>query len=338
MKWSIVLAFIILSSCYRESTTLNSTDIDNKTAIQTGDSTTKIKVVQPHTSTTSSFKPRKFSKGEALYINYCADCHGWEGRGNGQAKMYLDIPAPILLQHNLLAKKSENDFVDWVLSGTKMQVQLSKKASIRTDAEVNALLTYIKIIPNIEWNKVEVGQQVYDQLCMGCHGMYGHGKGGLSSKMPDSLPDLSNSNFQAQHSNKELIQIITKGIEAMPGTEDILKPQEIESVVAFIRLLSPGYESYDRYCQSCHGSNGSPMMITTLNDEGEDEDIFFQKVDLPIFDNAYFKSHTDKQLISKIQHMLKSERVSMPHFSDFIKKSEIREIFRYLGGLIEEYP
>ncbi|MCF6205232.1 MAG: c-type cytochrome [Methylococcaceae bacterium] len=338
MKWSFFLAVIILSSCYREPTTLNSTGIDNKIAIQARDSTTKNKVVQPHASTASSFKPRKFSKGEALYINYCADCHGWEGRGNGQAEMYLDVPAPILLRHNLLAEKSENDFVDWVSSGTKMQVQLSKKASLNTDAEVNALLNYIKKIPNIEWNKVKTGQQVYDQLCLGCHGMYGHGKGNLSSKMPDSLPNLSSSSFQAQHSNKELIQIITKGIEAMPGTENILKPQEIESVISFIRLLSPGYESYDRYCQSCHGSNGSPVMMTTLNDEGEDEDIFFQKVDLPVFDNAYFKSQTDKQLISKIQHMLKSERVSMPHFSGFINENEIREIFRYLGGLIEEYP
>ena len=338
MKWSIILAFFFLSSCYRESPNTNLIGINNKEKKQTEVQPTKIKAVSPHTTPPSIIQPRKFSKGETLYIYYCADCHGWEGRGNGQAESYLDVPAPILLQHNLLAKKSENDFVDWVLSGTKMQVQLSKKASLQTDAEVTTLLTYIKTLPSIEWNKVEAGQKVYDQLCVGCHGMYGHGDGDLSSKMPDSLPDLSSSKYQSQHSDKELIQIITKGIEAMPGTENVLKPQEIESVVAFIRLLSPGYESYDRYCLSCHGPNGSPMLITTLNDEGEEEDIFFQKMDLPIFNDAYFKAHTDKELITKIQHMLKSERVTMPHFSDFIKESEIREIFRYLGGLIAEYP
>jgi mono/diheme cytochrome c family protein len=338
MKWSIILAFFFLSSCYRESPSTNLISINNEEKKQTEVQSTKLKAVSSHTTPSSTIQPRKFSKGETLYINYCADCHGWEGRGNGQAEMYLDVPAPILLQYNLLAKKSENDFVDWVLSGTKMQVQLSKKASLQTDAEVNALLSYIKILPSIEWNKVEAGQKVYDQLCVGCHGMYGHGDGDLSSKMPDSLPDLSSSKYQSQHSDKELIQIITKGIEAMPGTENVLKPQEIKSVVAFIRLLSSGYESYDRYCLSCHGPNGSPMLITTLNDEDEEEDIFFQKMDLPIFDDTYFKTHTDKELITKIQHMLKSERVTMPHFSDFIKENEIREIFRYLGGLIAEYP
>jgi hypothetical protein len=52
----------------------------------------------------------------------------------------------------------------------------------------------------------------------------------------------------------------------------------------------------------------------------------------------YLKAHTDEQLIPKIQHMLKSERVAMPHFSGYIEEKKVREIFRYLNSLIAEYP
>ena len=336
MKWSIILAVFFLSGCYRDSATLNSTEIDNETAAQVEKSTTKSKVTQPHTTASSSFQPRKFSEGETLYINYCADCHGWEGRGNGQAEKYLDTQPPILLQQDLLDEKSENDFVNWILSGKEMQVQLNKKAAPQTDSEINNLLTYIKKMPSVDWAQFQAGQKVYDQLCMNCHGMYGSGDGNLSSKMPDSLPDLSNPIYQIQHSDEELIQIILKGKEAMPGTENVLNPKEIESVVSFIRHLSPGYKSYDRFCLSCHGQDGSPVQLVIL--DTEDEDIPFQNINLPTLNAAYLNAHTDEQLIPKIQHMLKSERVTMPHFADYIEEKKVRKIFRYLSSLIAEYP
>lgn len=339
MKWLIFLVFT-LSGCFRESATLEQTNIDNKTVTQVDESTTKIKPVQSHhTSTSSSFQPRKFSKGETYYINYCSDCHGWEGRGNSQAEKYLDVPPPILLQHNLLAKKSENDFVNWVLSGTKMQIQLNKKASLQTDPEIKALLAYIKKLPGIDWDKVHAGQKVYDQLCVNCHGIYGRRDESLISETMGSMPDLGSSDYQTQHSDEELIEIISKGKEAMPGTENALSTKEIKAVVTFIRLFSPGYESYDRFCVACHGLNGSPEQIITFDEDGDEEQIIgFLDMDLPTFDAAYLNAHTDKQLIPKIQHMLKSERVTMPHFSDYIGEKKIREIFKYLKSLIAEYP
>lgn len=320
-------SIFFLSGCYQESATFNSSDINTKSITP---------VSQAHTTATSSFQPRNFSEGEALYINYCADCHGWEGRGNGQAEKYLDISPPILLQHDLLAKKSENDFVNWILTGKKMQVQLNKKTVPHNDPEIKNLLTYINKLPNVDWDKIQAGQKVYDELCMNCHGMYGHGDGNLASKMPSSLPDLSSSSYQTQHSDEELTQIILKGKEAMPSTKDVLNTKEIESVVSYIRHLSPGYESYDRFCVSCHGQDGTPIQFVLLDTEVED--IPFQNITIPTFDATYLNAHTNEQLIPKIQHMLKSERVTMPHFSDFIREKKVRRIFKYLGSLIAEYP
>ena len=329
MKWLIVLVIFLLVGCSNEPVSINPVTENTESPAQIKKTLSQ--------SPLSTIQPRKFSKGEALYINYCADCHGWEGRGSGHADKFLDIPVPILLRNELLAEKSENQFVDWVLSGSALQLQLAEDAVPQTDTEVAVILAYIKKLPTIDWSKIEAGQKVYDELCLSCHGLYGHGDGGLAYKMPGPLPDLSALDYQTQHSDEDLLQIIAKGKDAMPGTEDVLNTEEINSVIAFVRLLSPGYESYDRFCVVCHGADGTPMQIVALN-EDEEQGIEFSNIDLPTFDDAYIKAHTDEQLILKIQHMLGSERVTMPHFAGYIKQDEVREIFRYLSGLLSEYP
>ncbi len=329
MKWSIILMPFLLMVCSPESVAISPETIREVPPAQNTEAL-------PH-HPPSTIQTRKFSKGEALYIHYCADCHGWEGRGNGQGAKYMDTPTPILLRHELLAEKSANPFVDWVLSGSLLKFQLTDNVGSQADAKVTALLAYIKKLPTTDWETIEAGQKVYEELCVSCHGLYGHGDGSLASRMPGPLADLSDSEYQAQHDNKELMQIITKGKNAMPGTGDILKAKEIESIISYVRHLSPGYENYDRFCAACHGVNGSPMQMVTLNDD-EKEIIGFRNIEMLSFDTAYIKSHTDKQLIPNIQHMLQSERVTMPHFSEYIKSDDVREIFRYLSDLLAEYP
>lgn len=325
MRWLIVLKFVLLLSCSFNSVAVTPTAIDAQLSVKSEDASS------PFTQS------RKFSKGEALYIQSCADCHGWEGRGSGQAARYLDVPTPILLNNELLAEKSEKQFVDWVLSGKALTLQLKENSILQTDTEVNALLAHIKKLPSIKWNEIEAGQETYDALCINCHGLYGHGDGSLASKMPGPLPDLNSPDFQTRRSDEELLKIITKGKDAMPGAENVLTPKEIKTVIAYLRLLSPGYESYDRFCANCHGANGIPIEIVTVT-EDEKGNAEFGSIDLLSFDTDYINTHEDKQLIPKIKHMLESHRSTMPHFAGHLKPGEAREIFRYLSDLLKEYP
>ncbi len=318
MNWSTMLVLFFIVGC-------SSDQLFKGSPVQTEENLSE--------TTSLQIQPRKFSKGEVLYIRYCGDCHGWEGRGNGPVAEYIRVPTPALQNRELLAAKSESQFVDLVLNGRPTSiVPLLNNAGPQTESEVTALLAHLRKLPSIDLEKTNAGQQVYDELCVSCHGLYGRGDGALASQMPVSLPDLSVSDYQNQHSDNELLQIIAKGKNAMPGTEDILDPEEIKAVIAFIRLFSPGYESYDRFCAACHGPDGSPMEYVVLTEEQdmtEYEDIY-----IPALDDVYLETHSEEQLRKNIQHMLEINSPTMPHFAEELVASEVRQIYQYLKSLI----
>ena len=50
--------------------------------------------------TTPSAQPalRRLSRGQVLYLRHCADCHGWEGSGDGPLAAILTTKPPALRQ------------------------------------------------------------------------------------------------------------------------------------------------------------------------------------------------------------------------------------------------
>ena len=318
MNWSIVLVFILLAGCTPKP-------VSKKPAVQIE--------VAPSETAHLPVQPRKLSKGEVLYIRYCADCHGWEGRGNGPAAEFMRVQTPVLQHSEILAEKSEGQFVDSVLYGPALKVPFANNVGPQTDSEVTALLAHIRRLPTIDWDNTDAGLEVYDELCVSCHGLYGRGDGNWASQMPVPLPDLSASNFQNERSDEELLQIIATGKNAMPGTEDVLNPEQIKAVVKFVRLLSPGYESYDRYCAACHGSDGFPAQFVIFDEE---KNIGYERTNIAAFDDAYLKSHTDNQLRPRVQHLLENTSATMPHFAGDLNPDQVRQIFRYLNSLIAE--
>jgi mono/diheme cytochrome c family protein len=103
-------------------------------------------------------------------------------------------------------------------------------------------------------------------------------------------------------------------------------------VVAFVRLLSPGYELYDRYCVSCHGPRGQAPDPALMEALGLPSSPHLP----PAFDRAYFQSHTDEQLRPKIIHMVKLNRIAMPHFAGELTAEQVREVVHYLRTLPPE--
>ena len=270
----------------------------------------------------------RLTKGEVLYIRHCAGCHGADARGNGLVGKALEIQPSDLRTTNLL-RNSDDELIVRILHGKTLPVPVNPKAWPSSEEDVSALLVYLRRLPTLSWGKIEAGESVYDSLCLTCHGIHGHGDGSLTSTLPVPPRDLSAPSYQKQVSDEELLKIISEGKGAMPGTGDVLSLDDRKDVVAFIRVLSPGYELYDRYCVSCHGTKGKapdPALLAALGFPSS------QKIP-PAFDRAYFQQHTDEQLWPKIAHMLEMSRVVMPHFAGELTAEQVREIVTYLRTL-----
>lgn len=277
----------------------------------------------------ASNTPRKFTKGEILYLRDCADCHGFDGEGDGPAAAFLGVSPPSVTSEKLFLRHSQDELVASVLFGKVLAGPLNNAESPNTAADISALSTYMRRLPTIDWRQVNAGQDVYDEYCVGCHGIYGRGDGDWSSRIPVPLPDLTAPLYQNQLSDEQLVKIISEGKGTMPGTADVLASGDLRDVIAFVRILSPGFVTYDRYCVLCHGPEGVPMELAFIDESG----IEFGHSAIPIFDAFYFQNRTDEQLRSLIKHMLAVNRATMPHFAGQLFKDEVAQILTYLRSL-----
>jgi mono/diheme cytochrome c family protein len=118
-------------------------------------------------------------------------------------------------------------------------------------------------------NSIKLGEKVYTEYCVDCHGENGKGEGAQIGTA------LNNQHFLNTFSNQDIYNLIEEGKKQtlMPGF-DFLKGEEMDSLVSFIRnwqkeqvdLDAPsviegnatnGKKLYNLYCITCHGETGS---------------------------------------------------------------------------------
>jgi mono/diheme cytochrome c family protein len=143
--------------------------------------------------------------------------------------------------------------------------------------------------------------------------------------------DLAAPAYQAQIDDGALFRIISGGKGAMPGAAEVLTPHEVRAVIAFLRVLSSGYELYNRFCAYCHGFDGHPPASGSAK-------LGSARVEnaIPAFDETYFRTHAIEQIRAGIQHMRKQSRPAMPHFAGQLAADEVGDIVTYLRTLPPE--
>src|SRR5262249_2981704 len=177
--------------------------------------------------------PRRFTKGEVLYLRQCADCHGWTGRGDGPLASVLEKKPPNLRQSEIFTSLSEAEVIAWILHGKELAVSVDPTTLPHTEAEVTAFSAHLKRLPMLAWQEVNTGEKVYDSLCVACHGVYGRGDGRATATLSVPLRDLSSPSSQNQVSDAELLRIVSEGKGTMPGAADVLSSQELHAVITF---------------------------------------------------------------------------------------------------------
>lgn len=335
--WSGVVMLLLLVGCAKQappSRTAAPQVVQGATPpVGTREPLKEPSVTQPVVRQAAETAHRRFSPGEVLYIRNCADCHGWEGQGNGPVGQVLLKKPPSLRRSELFTQNTEAELVTRILLGKDLSVPLAADAEPNTEADVSALIVYLRRLPSLPWKEIAAGQQVYDSLCVSCHGIYGRGDGLMSPSLSPRPRDLSDPAYQKQAGDADLLHVITEGRGAMPGAKEVLSAEERRAVVAFVRTLSPGNELYDRFCQVCHGSMGVPPEVAQQELFGALVGKSPSQKAMPVFNKKYMQTHTDEQLRGWVRHMLKQHRAVMPHFAGELNAEDVRQILAYLRSL-----
>lgn len=92
-------------------------------------------------------------------------------------------------------------------------------------------------LPTLSDAEKAAAKQVYDELCMECHGLDGKGSSAMRVAMP-KLPDLTDLKWQASRSNAEIQTAILDGKGKMPGAKGKLGTIHADELAAYVRQMA----------------------------------------------------------------------------------------------------
>jgi mono/diheme cytochrome c family protein len=81
----------------------------------------------------------------------------------------------------------------------------------------------------------EAGKALYMQGCANCHGLDGSGAA-MRAMMP-KLGDLTSAEMHGRMKDADIETLITNGRDKMPPFGSVFKPDQIKSIIAYVRTL-----------------------------------------------------------------------------------------------------
>ena len=238
--------------------------------------------------------------GARLYRGECAPCHGPTGGGDGPDASSFS-PPPTDLRSILRAGHETAALVTRVLDGRRLALTIDRDALRRRADDVEAIVAHLERLSRIDWSVAGRGEEVWIDRCESCHGQFGR-----------ALPT----------SGEELRKSIRHGRPGLPAIPPLASEFDERALLAFVGLLAPGFETYERYCAGCHGGDG----------RGAGGDVSASGLEPPavVFDRSYFTTRDAEYVRTKVWHMLAAHQPRMPHFRGRLTEPQARAIVEYL--------
>ena len=186
--------------------------------------------------------PAQADKGELLYTDNCAICHGHKGSGG--------VGIPLGLE-SFLEQASDEYLHRTIRYGRPGRIM---PAFYRlSDAEINAIIQHIRSwkTTNIpKWDNTpikgdpETGKTLFNQHCISCHGENGRGGKGTGMmfsrprNLPITAPALNNQGLLNAASDNMLKHIILNGRKNTPmpaASQFNLTEKDVNNLVSYIR-------------------------------------------------------------------------------------------------------
>lgn len=216
------------------------------------------------------------SAAKATYTKFCAPCHG------GDLKGYVADHAPSLVNKTFLESATDQYIKQSIAlgrPGTSMPAYTKARGGPLDDRQIDGIVDYIRsVTPTTAVTLAAVnagdparGEAIYKEYCKTCHG---------DTTVRGEALHLANQTFQRLATDPFIRYAVEKG---RPGTKmlafgGVLKPQQLDDVVAYVRALGKG----QTVSQLLPPPTGKEPMV--LNPKGKDptfkiRDVKFVSVD-----------------------------------------------------------
>jgi cytochrome c oxidase cbb3-type subunit 2 len=229
------------------------------------------------TITIWSLPAQKQVKGYKIYKEYCSVCHGDEGRGDGFAAKFLD-PKPRDFTsgkykiRSTISLPTDDDINRVITRGIPGTLMPAFKQDL-DEQEINSLVAHVKELditnafkgktptaisfpePPPETDELlTMGETLYVDNCVACHGSYGQGDGLRSNSLIDDWKDPIRpydltgpaDRMKGGSNVEEIYQTIYVGMgAAMPAFEKGLSPDQYWALAYYVLSLAESDEDSD---------------------------------------------------------------------------------------------
>ncbi len=171
-------------------------------------------------------------RGERLWTENCATCHGISGRGDGpavQSMQMTDNPPPDFTDQVAARQRTLADMFAVTKEG-RMDRLMPAWGGELSDDQIWDVVVYAQTFATSP-EAVAAGEAIYQANCLRCHAADGTGA------IPGT-PDFTDAAAMAVNSPQFLFDTVSGGRDAMPSFADRLSEEERWQVVDYVRTFS----------------------------------------------------------------------------------------------------
>jgi mono/diheme cytochrome c family protein len=186
------------------------------------------------------------ARGEQVYHQLCASCHGRYGRGDGPLSGALRVPLPDFTDPAVLGSRSDDQVLAALQGSGSGRHAPMAIGMVLEEPTLRDAIAYLRTlyVPGRHVSRA-AGRDIYQASCWVCHGREGNGQGPAAANLKEKRPrDFTSAEFVIEGREAEVERVVALGPAAaihgspfMPEWASRLSPQQIRDVVEYLKTF-----------------------------------------------------------------------------------------------------